>query len=146
MWHHICILRGKNSGSLLFYKDGLLKEYDLKFRRGYTIKEGGTLVLGQEQDSVGGRFQAHQSFQGMLSSVNLWDYMLLPKDIPAMSASCLNGNDGNIYKWLDFIREGGARLVQPSPCEPLGKGTIIYHYNYHYYCYYYYYYYYKMVL
>lgn len=27
-----------------------------------------------------------------------------------------------VYKWLDFVREGGATLVKPSPCKMFGQG------------------------
>ena len=94
-----------------------------KFKTGHTIRPGGTLVLGQEQDSVGGGFDADQSFQGMLSNVNVWDRVLTDTQINEMSTSCLldEGSDGNVYKWLDFLRAGGARL-ELSPCEPLKTG------------------------
>ena len=45
-------------------------------RIGYTIRAGGSLVLGQEQDSVGGGFDSTQSFQGTLTNVNVWSYVL----------------------------------------------------------------------
>ena len=77
------------------------------------------MVLGQDQDSVGGGFEASESFQGMLSYVNVWDRVLGTSKIKEMSQSCLpdEGNEGNVYKWADFLRQGGADLVEPSPCE-----------------------------
>lgn len=77
-------------------------------------------MLGQEQDSVGGDFQASQSFQGMLSDVNVWDRVLPAAQIKDMSQSCLpdERNEGNVYKWTDFLRQGGPKLVEPSPCVP----------------------------
>ncbi|XP_020607079.1 C-reactive protein 1.4-like [Orbicella faveolata] len=110
----------KNLGSWKFFKDGFLKQEDTSFKRGHTIRQGGTLVLGQEQDSVGGDFDASQSFQGMLSYVNVWDRVLSSTQIKEMSQSCLpdERNEGNIYKWTDFLRQGGSKLVEPSPCLP----------------------------
>ena len=99
-------------------------EQDTNFKRGHTIRQGGTLVLGQEQDSVGGGFDESQSFQGMFSNVNVWDNVLTPALIEDMATSCpwKEGDEGKVYYWLDFIRAGGALLDEPSPCEPLGKG------------------------
>ena len=78
------------------------------------------MVLGQDQDSVGGDFEATQSFQGMLSDVNVWDRVLDVTEIKGMSQSCLpdERDEGNAFKWSDFLRQGGPKLVQPSPCEP----------------------------
>lgn len=55
--------------------------------------------MGQEQDSVGGGFCADQSYKGMLSNVNLWDYKLTDTRIEEMSNSCLldEWNAGNVY-------------------------------------------------
>lgn len=124
VWHHICVSREKNSGVWKIFKDGYLIEHDTNFKRGYTIRQGGTLVLGQEQDSVGGGFETSQSFKGMLSYVNVWDHVVTPTLIEDMASSCLwdEGDEGKVYKWLDFIRAGGTILIEPSPCEALGTG------------------------
>ena len=99
-------------------KDGFVKEEGTGFGKGHTIREGGTLVLGQEQDEVGGGFENVWSFQGMLSNVNVWDRVLGTSQIEEMSLSCLpdKGNEGNVYKWSDFLHQGGPKLVKPSPC------------------------------
>ena len=107
-------------GSWKFFKDGLVKQEGTSFKKGYRIRRGGTLVLGQDQDSIGGEFDTSQSFQGMLSDVNVWDRVLLATQIKEMSQSCLpdERNEGNVYQWTDFLRQGGPKLVEPSPCEP----------------------------
>ncbi len=81
-------------------------------------------MLGQEQDSVGGGFQASQSFQGMLSNVNMWGHVLTETQVKEMSKSCQldEWNDGNVLRWSEFLSEGGAKLVQPSPCKPVEMG------------------------
>lgn len=45
--------------------------HSVGFKPGYTIRGGGSLMLGQEQDSLGGGFEAVQSFKGMLMNVNV---------------------------------------------------------------------------
>ena len=124
VWQHFCVSWQRNSGSWKFYKNGDLKEQGTNFKTGYQITQGGTLVLGQEQDSVGGDFDAPQSLKGMLSNVNVWDRVLSPTQIEEMSKSCLldEWNAGNVYKWRDFLHEAGAALVGQSTCETLGTG------------------------
>ncbi len=92
------------------------------FKRGHTISQSGTLVLGQDQDSVGGGFQADDSFQGMLSDVNVWDSVLTGTTINETSRSCVldEWNEANVYQWSDFLRQGGTKLLKPSPCKPFG--------------------------
>ena len=123
VWNHICVSWEKSLGSWKFYKDGDLKQDGKDFKRGYTIKEGGALVLGQDQDSVGGGFETADSLKGMLSNVNVWDRVLSVADIKS-SKSCLLGV-GNVYRWTDFLREGGATLVQQSPCKRVAAGMFL---------------------
>ncbi len=117
-WHHICA-SWKNTGAWQFYKDGLMHTHSTGFQTGYTIKAGGSLMLGQEQDSVGGGLDASQSLKGMLTNVNLWNRVLTPAQIKAMSKSCRAGV-GNVYRWTDFIHgvKGNTAIVIPSSCSP----------------------------
>ena len=80
--------------------------------------------MGQEQDSLGGDFDADQSFQGTLSNVNVWNQALTAEQIQKMSQSCLldEATDRKVFKWLDFLREGKPILIQSSSCKPMGLG------------------------
>ena len=130
VWHHICASWSSNSGTLKFYKDGGLSVEDERedsFRKGYTIKQDGSLVLGQDQDSVGGSFQSSQSFEGMLSYVNVWDNVLTSAEIKMAKLCFGKGKEGNVYKWPDFLKEGGPRLVHSSPCKKAEVGMYILH-------------------
>ncbi len=83
-------------------------------------------MLGQKQGSVGGGFQAAQSFKGMLSNVNLWNRVLPASQIEEMATSCLLDpwNAGNVYKWRDFLQASDTRLLATSTCEPLLAGRL----------------------
>lgn len=126
MWHHICVSWENSLGSWKFYKDGGLEKEETNLKKDHTIRAGGSLVLGQEQDSLGGSFESDQSYQGMLSNLNIWDKVLTATQIQQMSQSCMlpdNITDHRVYKWIDFLREGNARLVQRSTCALMEKGT-----------------------
>ena len=73
------------------------------------------LVLGQEQDSVGGSFAAGQSFIGEMTGVNIWDHVIKDQEIMRMSKSCLTG-EGNVYQWRDFKAhvKGSVQITHPS--------------------------------
>ena len=73
----------------------------LCFPLGYVIRGKGTLVLGQEQDTVGGGFLASQSFVGEMTGVNIWDRVFGGNEVVSLSKSCVAG-EGNVYKWCDF--------------------------------------------
>ena len=124
IWHHICVSWESSSGSWTFYKDGEIKQQG-RLKAGYTIKEGGSLVLGQDQDTVGDGFNADQSFRGTLSNVNVWDHKLTDTRIEEMAKSCLldEWNAGNVYRWRYFLQKAPPRLVQESPCNLARTGT-----------------------
>lgn len=119
VWHHICLTWENRLGSSKFYKDCELQD-EGTLKTGHTIRQGGTLVLGQDQRLVGGDFDTSQSFRGLLSNVNVWDHVLSAAQITEMSTSCQldEWNVANVYKWADFLRQGGTKLVKPSPCQP----------------------------
>ena len=121
-WHHICASWSNSDGAWKSYKDGALIKSGTGFKKGYTVKGGGSLVLAQEQDAVGSSFDSNQCFQGSLANVNIWDHVLPPETIKALSQTCNQdwGGDGNVYKWIDFLQgiRGGTGIVIPSPCSP----------------------------
>ena len=82
---------------------------------GQEIRGGGVLVLGQDQDSVGGGFQTSDSFIGEMTGVNIWDHVITDQEITRMSRSCLTGV-GNVYQWRDFKAhlKGSVQIIKPS--------------------------------
>ena len=105
-----------------------MSEEGTNLERGHTIRQGGILVFAQEQDSVGGDFDTSQSFQGKLSGVHVWDHVLTSAKIKEMSTTCVlnEDDDGNVFNWLDILREGEIRLVEPFTCEPIEKGMRVF--------------------
>ena len=82
------------------------------------IQGGGVLTLGQDQDVVGGNFQAIQSFVGELTGVNIWNHVTNSEEIFRMSQSCLSG-EGNVFKWSDFKAhvQGGVQVIAQPSCR-----------------------------
>ena len=108
-----------------FFKDGALRAQGKDFKKGYTIKAGGSLTLGQEQDKIGSNFDSNQSFQGSLSNVNVWSRVLAEDTIKEMAKSCLSSEMeefGDVYTWVEFLYgiKGGTGIIIPSPCSPSG--------------------------
>lgn len=125
-WHHICASWEHTAGSLQFYKDGILSASETNFKTGHVIRSAGSLMLAQKQDSVGGGLDSTQSFQGFLSNLNVWDYVVCPEIIAGMSKACLSG-EGNVHEWSHFKHSvvGVPRLFIPSPCESKGKRSVL---------------------
>ncbi|GLD66106.1 neuronal pentraxin-2 isoform X1 [Lates japonicus] len=117
-WHHICITWTTRDGFWEAYQDGERLGTGDNLAPWHPIKPGGVIILGQEQDVVGGRFDATQAFVGELSQFNMWDRVLRPVDIMGL-ANCSAYMPGNVVPWIDANVEvfGGASKAALEICE-----------------------------
>ncbi|KAI6076473.1 Neuronal pentraxin-2 isoform X1 [Aix galericulata] len=99
-WHHICITWTTRDGMWEAFQDGEKLGTGENLAPWHPIKPGGVLILGQEQDTVGGRFDATQAFVGEMSQFNIWDRVLKAEDIMNI-ANCSTNMPGNIIPWVD---------------------------------------------
>ncbi|KAM9831997.1 neuronal pentraxin-2b [Neosynchiropus ocellatus] len=115
-WHHICIAWTTRDGQWDAYQDGEKQGTGDNLAAWHPIKPGGVIILGQEQDVVGGRFDAGQAFVGELSQVNIWDRVLKPVEIQSM-ANCTSYSPGNVISWLASNVEVFGRGAFKRPLE-----------------------------
>ncbi|XP_076008172.1 neuronal pentraxin-2b [Genypterus blacodes] len=115
-WHHICVTWITRDGQWEAYQDGERLGAGDNLAAWHPIKAGGVIILGQEQDVVGGRFDAGQAFVGELSQVNIWDRILKPAEIQTM-ANCSAYVAGNVISWLASNVEVFGRGAFKRPLE-----------------------------
>lgn len=84
-WHHICVIWSSIQGRYWFYVDRRLASMGSKFQKGYEIPPKGSLVLGQEQDTMGGGFEPSESFVGYLAGLAIWDRALSPGEVSGIA-------------------------------------------------------------
>ncbi len=98
-WHHIAVTWRSSDGTVRLYKDGS-EVYTSIVAPGAEISDGGALVLGQEQDSVGGGFDPTQAFLGTIDEVAIFDRVLTGNEI------------------RDYYKRGALRIMfQVRTCE-----------------------------
>ncbi|XP_066497909.1 neuronal pentraxin-2-like [Hoplias malabaricus] len=99
VWQHVCVSWNRRAGVWHAYLGGKMKGEGKDLATRHSIRPGGTLVLGQEQSSMGGlRFVASRALVGDLSQFNLWDRVLTHAELEAL-AHCSTGMLGNIVQW-----------------------------------------------
>ena len=83
------------------------------------FRGGGVWVIGQEQDNVGGGFQAKQAFGGELTELNVWDRVLSTAEITNLASSCSLSNiiPANYLAYSDFHFEGNVERFKPPCCK-----------------------------
>ncbi|KAL9960797.1 hypothetical protein ACROYT_G034299 [Oculina patagonica] len=115
-WHHFCITWENNGGEVKFYVDGSLKRVKTAFKSGAVIKGGGVLIIGQDQDTVGGGFEIQQSLAGLVSHMNMWDFVLRTFALVDM-ATGFGTEAGNTVAWRDIVRSPAHGQVTVVPIE-----------------------------
>ncbi|XP_006901983.1 PREDICTED: pentraxin-4 [Elephantulus edwardii] len=85
-WHHLCVLWTSTQGRHWLYMDRRLVATGSRFREGYEIPHGGSLVLGQEQDIMEGGFDSAEAFVGSLAGLAIWNRALTPGEVSSLAA------------------------------------------------------------
>ena len=80
-WQHVAVTWESSTGAAALYLNGVLEASTTEFRAGSSISGGGAMVLGQDQDVVGGGFSTIQSVEGRLDEVILYDRALSADEI-----------------------------------------------------------------
>ena len=79
-WKQIILTSNRSTGSAILYVDGEPKFTTTKYA-GTNFTSGGSMVLGQDQDSVGGGLDANQAFEGKYSIFRIYNRVLSPSEI-----------------------------------------------------------------
>ena len=74
----------------------------------------------------GGGFQSGQAFQGRLSRVNIWNFIITTNVIKEMSKGCGLWS-GNVISWYKFKNSisGNIQIITPSSCSLAGGSEIL---------------------
>ncbi|XP_066465310.1 jeltraxin-like [Eleutherodactylus coqui] len=116
-WKQTCVAWDSETGLLQLWING--KRYPRRVTTSRSpIGPQMSVILGQEQDSFGGRFDAKQSFVGELCDINMWDYVLPPETITQYFHSSHNIN-GNFIGWNNelYSSKGNAKVLKDEFCS-----------------------------
>ncbi|XP_040203119.1 C-reactive protein-like [Rana temporaria] len=110
-WRHLFVTWDSDTGVVQLWVNG--KFYPRRvIMKGSSIAAKTSIVLGQDQDSFGGGFEASQSLIGEISDVHMWNYALTPGDVQKVVSGDLHGN---VINWRSLVYEiKGEVLIQPK--------------------------------
>ncbi|XP_070569761.1 neuronal pentraxin-1-like [Ptychodera flava] len=126
-WHHVCTTWSSNDGRLAFYHNGVTADKTKYVMAGKMVRGGGVLVLGQDQDSVGGGFEEHQAFIGNLTDFNMWSTALNANQIAMIKADCSIGGDVFTWNVTALQIEGDVSQTNTSGCGELSFPLALIH-------------------
>ncbi|XP_068769990.1 neuronal pentraxin-1 [Struthio camelus] len=120
-WHHICVTWTTRDGVWEAYQDGTQAGSGENLAPYHPIKPQGVLVLGQEQDTLGGGFDATQAFVGELAHFNVWDRKLSPGEVYSLATCSTKALAGNVIAWSEANIDiyGGATKWTFEACRQL---------------------------
>lgn len=93
LFHHVVSTWRSSDGLLIVYIDGV-NEFSSNVQVGQTLENGGALVIGQEQDAVGGGFQPSQAYDGIMEEVRISD---IDRSADYVTTSFNNENDNDAF-------------------------------------------------
>ena len=82
-WYHYCLCWDYTSKRANIYHNGR-QTGSISTPSGRRLTVNGRVVLGQDQDTVGGSFQAHQAFGGELQKLNIYSKKLSSTEVGNM--------------------------------------------------------------
>ncbi|XP_066578759.1 serum amyloid P-component [Amia ocellicauda] len=117
-WNHVCATWESGTGLVQLWVNGVGSVFQ-GLNRGGSVGPLPSIVLGQDQDNYGGGFQIHQSFQGQISDVHLWDHVLPPCEIFDVSRGSTS-TQGNVLNWraMRYSMAGYVILRQEPNLRP----------------------------
>ncbi|XP_045897491.1 pentraxin-4 [Micropterus dolomieu] len=115
-WHHLCVLWSSIQGRFWHYSDRRLTSSGSNFRKGWEIPGGGSVVLGQEQDTVGGGFDPAEGFAGQVAGFRVWNRVLSSSEVEGVAEG--RGVPRGVVLSMEDIKEVHGEVQQVS-CECL---------------------------
>jgi len=95
-WYHHCLTW--ESGALEVYMNGV-RIRSLESTSSVTMVAGGTLTVGQDQDTIGGGFNIDELFNGEMHNVNVFSKKLSHKEVAGMF---YDGRCGKLARSLTY--------------------------------------------
>ncbi|XP_063048235.1 serum amyloid P-component-like [Engraulis encrasicolus] len=97
-WNSLCATWNSATGITQLWVNGK-SSVRKGLRRGGDISGVPSVILGQDQDTYGGKFDRGQSFTGMVTDLHMWDSVLPYPEIALYMNHIPLKNDGNVISW-----------------------------------------------
>ena len=124
-WTFLCVTWRSSDGDWKIYKNGKMADKGKDLSRGLKIEANGILILGQEQDTLGGGFSGSEAFRGKLFNLNIWNEYFDQIQVNELMANCdsssFNFESSLILSWANFrdhsTRHGFIEIEEASICD-----------------------------
>jgi len=104
-WQHLAVKWDSTSDTATVYKNGV--EIGTGAVTGNDMLQGGTVSLGNDQDSVGGGFAAGSAYDGKMAEVRVWNVSRDAADIAADYDQTLKGDETGLVRYWRLNESDG---------------------------------------
>uniref|UniRef100_A0A8C1IIW6 Si:ch211-234p6.9 n=1 Tax=Cyprinus carpio TaxID=7962 RepID=A0A8C1IIW6_CYPCA len=110
---HLCVTWDSATGLTASWVDGHHSLFKI-YRKGHSIRPGGTVLLGQDPDAYVSTFDRDQSFVGEITDVHMWDHVLSGSQIKVVYSN--QELKGNVFDWntIRYDIRGDVLVVNES--------------------------------
>ncbi len=114
VWHHLVLVRDDTHDTMSLYLDGQVVGEPVAGALSPIRVNPNGLVIGQDQDSVGGDFNTSQALYGNLDELAIWRRVLTADQIAKIYAAGIIGNEADLAAYYPFNEMGGDIAVDRS--------------------------------
>ncbi|XP_034028102.1 carbonic anhydrase 6 [Thalassophryne amazonica] len=117
-WANYCVTWSSHTGGAELWVNGMVGEQRY-LKSGYKISPGGEFILGRDQDGLWDT-SSEGKFEGKMTDVNVWNYVLTMADIRDQMSCDQNGTVmGNVFSWgsTTLSLYGGVQLDNQYRCS-----------------------------
>lgn len=115
-WQHVCCSWARESGVVAFWLNGKILARRI-VKSDYWIPKEGVMILGQDQDSLGGSFDPDQQFEGEMADVCMWPRYLKAEEKRAIFREGKK-IPGAYFDWDKFPCEYEGNIVVEDKVKP----------------------------
>ncbi|KAI1896960.1 hypothetical protein AGOR_G00100280 [Albula goreensis] len=117
-WHSYCFTWDSVTGLVQLWVDGVGSTKQMAHKSG-SVEGSPSIILGQDQDKVGGGFDESESFAGHIRGVHVWDYVISDCEIQHYTSGS-GFKHGNVINWknLNYESYGDVVIEKMSGCHP----------------------------
>ncbi|XP_067142499.1 C-reactive protein 3.3-like [Centruroides vittatus] len=120
-WYHVCVSWFNTNGHLQVYAEGYQCYIDSNnetIATGDRIEGGGVFIVGQDQDTLDGKYEADQAWIGDIADINMWDEVLTERQIIQAGKCEGKKKKGNIIGGLtSSVTALGISISETELCQ-----------------------------
>ncbi|XP_031635123.1 sushi, von Willebrand factor type A, EGF and pentraxin domain-containing protein 1-like isoform X2 [Contarinia nasturtii] len=91
-----------------------------------SLNANGTVVVGQEQDSIGSNFSDLESFVGRIAYMDVWNRRISADEMIEFYTTC-EPYQGNLFTWTDFKSKiyGAVKILKSPFCQRCAHNLML---------------------